>query len=82
MTLEDGRVALEVRDDGVGFDPSGLFGDGAGDGSGGLGLASMRERARLVNADFSIQADDHFGTSVTVEVDMAPKDELHRAGQH
>jgi signal transduction histidine kinase len=60
----DGRVELEVRDDGIGFDP-----DRAGRHDvGGLGLASMRERARLVHADIEIRAANGRGTSVVVRV--------------
>ncbi|MEM9800146.1 MAG: PAS domain S-box protein [Planctomycetota bacterium] len=56
---------LEVRDDGVGFDPRAAEDDG----SGGLGLASMRERARLVGARFEIRAANGRGTLVTVAVE-------------
>ncbi|MEM9381692.1 MAG: PAS domain S-box protein [Planctomycetota bacterium] len=67
LAERDGRVLLEVRDDGIGFDPA----EQGADGSGGLGLASMRERARLVQADIVIRTDEDAGTTVTVVVDAA-----------
>ena len=51
-------LLLGVRDDGVGFDP-------ASPGRGrSLGLASMRERARLVNGTLDIESAPGRGTSV------------------
>jgi len=55
--MDDGLL-LAVRDDGVGFDP-------ASSGRGrSLGLASMRERARLVNGTLDIESAPGRGTSV------------------
>jgi len=55
--MDDGLL-LAVRDDGVGFDP-------ASPGRGrSLGLASMRERARLVNGTLDIESAPGRGTSV------------------
>jgi signal transduction histidine kinase len=54
----DGGLHLVVRDDGVGFDP-------AGPGAGGrLGLASMRERVRLLNGTLEIQSAPGRGAAV------------------
>jgi signal transduction histidine kinase len=52
--------ALEIRDDGVGFDPA----TGSGDG---LGLASMRERAASVGGVLTIESSDS-GTVLRLEV--------------
>jgi len=55
--MDDGLL-LAVRDDGVGFDP-------ASPGRGrSLGLASMRERVRLVNGTLDIDSSPGGGTSV------------------
>ena len=55
--MDDGLL-LAVRDDGVGFDP-------ASPGRGrSLGLASMRERVRLVNGTLDIESAPGRGTSV------------------
>ena len=54
----DGGQLLAVRDDGVGFDP-------ASPGRGrSLGLASMRERVRLVNGTLDIESSPGRGSSV------------------
>ena len=54
----DGGLLLAVRDDGVGFDP-------ASPGTGGsLGLASMRERVRLVNGTLDIESAPGRGTAI------------------
>lgn len=51
---------LEIRDDGVGFDPAEASRDG-------LGLASMRERAESVGGVLSISSSGS-GTVVRLEV--------------
>jgi two-component system sensor histidine kinase UhpB len=61
----DGRVALEVRDDGCGFDPRQPAG---------AGLRGMRERALLVGADLVVDSSEGGGTTVrlTLRPEGAP----------
>ena len=54
-------VELSVTDDGRGFDPRDLP-----DGSRGLGLGIMRERAEAVGAEFEIRSEAGQGTCVSV----------------
>lgn len=54
------RVVLEVRDDGAGFDPELA--------SGGLGLASMRERAAAVGGALRVSSAPGDGTRVRLAV--------------
>jgi len=58
LTAMDGR-SLVIRDDGVGFDPSAT--------NGGFGLVSMRERARAIGADLSVDSRPGEGTTVSVK---------------
>jgi signal transduction histidine kinase len=58
----DGGVLLAVRDDGVGFDP-----DGARSGSS-LGLASMRERLRIVGGSLDIESVPGHGATIVAWV--------------
>ena len=58
----DGGVLLAVRDDGAGFDP-GSRGTGRS-----LGLASMRERVRLVNGTLDVESAPGHGTAVVAWV--------------
>jgi PAS domain S-box-containing protein len=63
--IGDGNmVHLSVEDDGVGFDPS-LARE-----KGGLGLASMEERMRLMGGKFLIESAQGRGTLITVEVPL------------
>jgi signal transduction histidine kinase len=55
---------LSIRDDGAGFDP------GAVQGSGGLGLVSMRERARLANGELSVEAQPGHGTRIKLALHL------------
>jgi two-component system sensor histidine kinase UhpB len=57
---QDGTVALEVTDDGTGFNP--------GSEERGLGLDGMAERARLVNGEFDIKAAPGHGTKLKLTV--------------
>jgi len=58
LRLMDGGVVLAVRDGGVGFDPAGPGTRKT------LGLASMRERVRLVSGTLDIESAPGHGTSI------------------
>jgi PAS domain S-box-containing protein len=60
------EVTLRITDDGVGFDP------GSVDGNGGLGLVSMRERLRLVGGTIVIDSRPSAGTRIDVHVPVSP----------
>ncbi|MER7556684.1 sensor histidine kinase [Nocardioides sp. NPDC126508] len=62
LTFHEGGVALDVRDDGAGFDPADLEEDP--DGLRGHGLAGMRARARLLGGDLVIESAPGEGTVV------------------
>jgi signal transduction histidine kinase len=62
LVLTTDPLCLSVTDDGAGFDPGQ---DDAGR-TGGFGLTSMRERARMIGAEFSITTSPGDGTTVQV----------------
>jgi len=57
-------VRLLVRDDGIGYNSLGH----AARGLGGLGLASMRERAAIVGGSFKVRSNCHPGTEIEVQM--------------
>jgi len=57
--MEGGGVALEVADDGVGFDPSGV-------GERGFGLEGIRQRARLFGREALVESAPGRGTRIRV----------------
>ena len=60
IARSDGKVELEVIDDGTGFS--------VGDEDRGLGLDGMAERARLVDGDFEIDSEPGRGTTLRLQV--------------
>jgi len=64
LTLGSDAAALEVNDDGKGFDPD------TGRASGGLGLAGMAERARRVGGELTVQSCPGAGTKLTLRVPL------------
>ncbi len=62
---EDRMVCLTIRDSGVGFEPSRVRGKG------GLGLASMEERVRLVLGKLSIDSRPGEGTTIEVRAPVS-----------
>jgi signal transduction histidine kinase len=62
--LYDQRVALEIVDNGVGFNTDAVAGDG------GMGLAGMRERAEKIGGQLSIHSIPGEGTRVKVSVNL------------
>jgi signal transduction histidine kinase len=70
LTRSPRRVSLVVADDGRGFDPEQMT---AGRGSGGgLGLASMRERAAVAGGTLRIRSAPGSGTEVRLTVPVPP----------
>ncbi|MCU0450835.1 MAG: hypothetical protein MUC97_13505 [Bernardetiaceae bacterium] len=55
-----GQLALQVADNGAGFDPA------AGSPNGHYGLANMRKRAAEIGAQLTIDSQPGTGTRVTV----------------
>jgi signal transduction histidine kinase len=63
---EDGHVVVVVEDDGQGFDVAGVLQNYAKRGS--LGLLQMRESARLIGAQLSIDSSPGQGTRVRLRI--------------
>jgi signal transduction histidine kinase len=62
LHCEQGRLQLEVDDNGVGFDNTGNIGHSS------LGLSSMRERVALLRGSLEIHSKVGNGTRISVAV--------------
>lgn len=60
--LPQGRIRLEVQDDGVGFEPANIPQDR-------YGLAGMRERADLIGAELRVESEPGRGARIALETD-------------
>jgi signal transduction histidine kinase len=63
--LGDTALHLEVRDDGVGFEPS-----APQPGDGGFGLLSLRERARLAGGELLVESAPGAGTRISLVIPL------------
>jgi signal transduction histidine kinase len=68
--LDEVQLRVQVRDDGVGFDPGAPQ---RTDISGGFGLLSLRERARLAGGTLQVESAPGAGTRVTVAISVKRK---------
>ncbi len=68
MEVEDERLELHIRDDGVGFDPSALVRENGHGPGAGLGLSGMVERARLAGGELDVRSAHGGGTTVTLRI--------------
>jgi signal transduction histidine kinase len=62
LESRDGKLVLDVEDDGGGFDPVAR--------AGGAGMTGMRERAALVNGTIVFESEPGEGTHVRVEIPL------------
>jgi signal transduction histidine kinase len=67
--MED-LVTLDVRDDGVGFDPAAKRGNGSG--TGGFGLAGMRQRVQRLAGRLDIESEPGGGTAISAALPAIP----------
>jgi signal transduction histidine kinase len=56
------QIIMEIRDDGVGFDPRSAYGRGR------IGLAGMQERVDLLGGQLTVDSQPGEGTKIRVEV--------------
>ncbi len=68
LTIGDGALVVEVRDDGVGFHPSAVAGGRE------VGLTGMRERARLLGGECHIESTPGTGTVVRATLPLLTTD--------
>ena len=62
LRKNDGRIEIEIQDNGVGFDPKEVF--SRNESERGLGLFSMKERTELSEGRFSVEAARGTGTTI------------------
>lgn len=67
LSYMDSEAALDVRDDGRGFDPS-----ASARVSGGYGLIAMRERIEALSGTLEIESEPGAGTAVSARVPFQP----------
>lgn len=65
LAVEDNTLALEVSDDGHGFDTARSWAEG------GLGLLSMTERVQVLDGTLTVQSGSGSGTTVRVVLPLA-----------
>lgn len=66
LTFMDDVVTLDVRDDGVGFDPTAT--------DGGFGLTSMRQRATRLGGTLDLESEPGVGTAISATVPAIPRE--------
>jgi len=65
IRFEEGKTAVIIKDDGIGFQPPDKIGDLSR--SGKLGLVGMQERVRLLGGSLEVKSEPGKGTTVIVE---------------
>ena len=77
--IESDLVLLEIEDDGIGFNVQDIEASYSNRGS--LGMVNMRERAKLLNAAFSLESTPGEGTRIQVVIPLTGEaaDRLRRA---
>lgn len=80
---QDGHIRLEVRDEGIGFDPANRASVDGSPASGGFGLFSIRERLAKIGGTLDVVSAPGNGTRVTLLVpDLAPDKSLAPSVEH
>ena len=79
MDFEQDRLQLEIRDDGLGFDPPERLGAYVTDGK--LGIMGMEQRMLSLGGEFHIDSVPERGTKIWASVPYTPSAEVVQAQQ-
>ena len=71
LSYMNNLVALNVQDDGVGFDPAELHPDSSDQSTGGFGLVGMRERIEHLRGTLLVESSPGEGTTMMVAIPVA-----------
>ncbi len=76
LSYTDDLVLLDVRDDGVGFDPAavGALRGGTEDTTGGFGLTSVRQRVGRLAGTVRVESEPGHGTALSIAVPAVPRE--------
>ncbi|TDX08760.1 sensor histidine kinase [Kribbella sp. VKM Ac-2566] len=66
LSYMEKKVALDVRDDGAGFDPARISSSEAG----GFGLVAMRQRVEAMDGTLEIESEPGFGTAISATLPL------------
>ncbi len=69
LSFMEDQIALDVQDDGMGFDPDKLVGEPSRGGSG-YGLRAMRERVAQLKGEVIVESHPGQGTTVAIQIPM------------
>lgn len=64
LAIRHNRLALEISDDGVGFEEKAIAGHRS------FGLVGMRERAMMLNGEIKIESKPNAGTTVKISIPL------------
>ncbi|MZD05525.1 sensor histidine kinase, partial [Streptomyces sp. SID5785] len=71
LSYLDDLVALDVVDNGTGFDPEDLPAPGTGTATGGFGLAAMRTRMRTLGGTLTVDSAPGHGTALAARLPLS-----------
>ncbi|MCA1738651.1 MAG: sensor histidine kinase, partial [Actinobacteria bacterium] len=71
LSFMNNLVALNVQDDGVGFDPAELHPDSSDQSTGGFGIMGMRERVEQLRGTLMVESAFGEGTTLMVAIPVA-----------
>jgi signal transduction histidine kinase len=74
LSYMEHQVALDVRDDGAGFDPSTIVGLQRPADGGGFGLIAMRQRIEGLSGTLQVESEPGGGTGVSACVPATPEE--------
>jgi signal transduction histidine kinase len=72
LSYMNNLVALNIQDDGVGFDPDQLHPDSSDQSTGGFGVMGMRERVEQLRGTLLVESAFGEGTTLMVAIPVAP----------
>ncbi len=67
LTVIDGRLTLQIEDDGIGFDPGNIPSDA-------FGLRGIKERSELLGGNFMLESRQSQGTTLTFSAEVPGHD--------
>ena len=74
LEYNEDYVAVNIKDDGIGFDLNNIKGDNRERGN--LGLVTMKERTEMIGGDFEIKSGQGEGTGISMRLPILDRDSL------